>query len=134
MLASFQSYLGRILIVKESSSIIPILVQDDIPGSPGVNVISPSSHSALVFKSFLTKFRGHLKRISVPCVAGNSESSTTIFKAGSTLVQSAEIFGIFVIDRIFLSVKFRELYSQCILNGYLHSNQYSLYLYKQEIH
>ena len=67
-------------------------------------MISPSLQCALVFTSFLTCFRGHLKSISVPCVAGNSESSTTILKAGSTLVQSAEIFGTFIVDKMFLLV------------------------------
>ena len=64
-------------------------------------MISPSLQCALVFTSFLTCFRGHLKSISVPCFAGNSESSTTIFKAGSTLVQSAEMFGTLISDGIF---------------------------------
>ena len=82
-------------IAEVSSCItLPILVQEDT--YPDENSISPSVQCALVFTFCMACFRGHLKRISVPCVAGNSESSTIIFKAGSTLVQSAEIFEIFV--------------------------------------
>ena len=65
-------------------------------------MISPSLQCALVFTFCFACFRGHLKSISVPCFAGNSESSTTIFKAGLTLVQSAELSEIFIIDKMFL--------------------------------
>ena len=68
---------------------LPILVQGDRSGSSEENFISPLSQRASIFTFCLACLRGHVKSITVPCLAGNTELSILIFKAGSAPVQLA---------------------------------------------